>query len=55
MDGSKVKGCIYNNAEWFVNNFESDKLIKHDTDELHIFIGGNRTTMRIYMRILTFR
>ena len=23
-----VKGCIYNNAEWFLNNFETDKLIK---------------------------
>jgi hypothetical protein len=41
MDGSRVKGCIYNNAEWFLNNFETDKLIKHDSDELHIFIGGN--------------
>jgi mannose-6-phosphate isomerase-like protein (cupin superfamily) len=41
MDGNAVENSIYGSAGWLVKNFKAEGLVKHDSDELHIFIGGN--------------
>ncbi len=41
MDGDAVEGGIYGSARWLVKEFRTEGLVRHDSDELHIFIGGD--------------
>ena len=41
MDGDFFKGCIYSEASWLTGQCKCEGLVKHDSDELMVFIGGN--------------
>lgn len=41
MDGDFFKGCIYSEASWLTAPCKCDGLVKHDSDELMVFISGN--------------
>lgn len=41
MDGSVVAGSIFGCVEWIVSDLTTEGLIAHDSDELHMFVGGN--------------
>lgn len=41
LDGSIVPGSIFGCVEWIVGDLTTDGLIAHESDELHMFIGGN--------------
>ena len=41
MDGSVVKGSIFGCVEWIVSDLSTEGLISHDSDELHMFVGGD--------------
>jgi len=42
LDGDAVKGTIYYQAQWFVKPFTQAEMIKHDSDKLMIFLGGDK-------------
>ena len=41
MDGSVVPGSIFGYVEWIVADLTTEGLIRHDSDELHMFVGGD--------------
>ena len=41
MDGSFFEGCIYSEASWFNAPCKCNGLVKHDSDELMVFIGSD--------------
>ena len=41
MDGSVVKGSIFGCVEWIVSDLSTEGLVSHDSDELHMFVGGD--------------
>lgn len=41
IDGSIYPGCIFGSVQWLVKPFTALRIIKHDSDELHMFIGGD--------------
>jgi hypothetical protein len=40
-DGGSVPGAMYSCAGWIVRDFKAEGLVRHASDELHIFIGGD--------------
>ena len=46
IDGNYIKGCIFNEAGWIKGQFRQDKLIKHASDELLVFIGSDTVDYR---------
>ena len=41
IDESVVPGSIFGCMEWIVKDFTTGSFVSHDTDELHMFVGGN--------------
>ncbi|MBN2060944.1 MAG: hypothetical protein JW882_11085 [Deltaproteobacteria bacterium] len=41
MDGDVVEGCMFNEACWYVSPFKGPELLKHNSDEVLFFIGGD--------------
>ena len=41
MDGSVVNGCMFNNACWYIKSCKEPGLVKHHSDEVMFFIGGD--------------
>ncbi len=41
MDESVVKGCMFNEASWYVKSCREPGLIKHNSDKVMFFIGGD--------------
>ena len=36
-----VEGSIFGCVEWIVSDLSTEGLVKHDSDELHMFVGGD--------------
>ena len=43
LDGSVVPGSIFGCVEWIAADLTTEGLVKHDSDELHMFVGGDPT------------
>ena len=41
LDGSVVPGSIFGCVEWIAADLATEGLVKHDSDELHMFVGGD--------------
>lgn len=41
MSNERYPHCMFANVSWLVKPFEAVGLKKHDTDELHMFVGGD--------------
>jgi hypothetical protein len=41
MDGSVVNGCMFNKACWYIMSCKEPGLVKHNSDEVMFFIGGD--------------
>ena len=41
LDGSVVPGSIFGCVEWIAADLTTEGLLKHDSDELHMFVGGD--------------
>ena len=41
IDGSLVPGSFFGCVEWIAADLNADGLVKHDCDELHMFVGGD--------------
>ena len=41
LDGSVVPGSIFGCVEWIVSDLRTEGLLVHDSDELHMFVGGD--------------
>ena len=41
MDGSMIEGCMFNEASWYLMPCKEQGLIKHNSDKVMFFIGGN--------------
>lgn len=41
MDGSLFEGCMFGDVRWITGELISDSLVKHGSDELLVFIGGD--------------
>ncbi len=44
MDGTVVEGCMFNEACWYVMPFRGPGLVKHNSDKIAFFIGGDPET-----------
>jgi len=41
IDGDLVPGSFFGCVEWIVSDLSTEGLIRHDSDELHMFVGGD--------------
>ncbi len=41
MDGTVVKGCMFNEASWYLKPCREQGLVKHNSDKVIFLIGGN--------------
>lgn len=41
IDGKLVEGSFFGCVEWIVSDLRTEGLVAHDTDELHMFVGGD--------------
>ena len=41
IDESVVPGSLFGCVQWIMKDFTTEGLISHDTDELHMFVGGD--------------
>jgi hypothetical protein len=41
MDGTMIEGCMFNEASWYMAPCREPGLIKHNSDKVMFFIGGN--------------
>ncbi len=41
IDGSVCPGCIFSSVQWLIKPFTAPRMLKHDSDELHMFVGGD--------------
>lgn len=41
MDNEQVKGCMFNEASWYLKSCKEKGLVKHNSDKVMFFIGGN--------------
>jgi len=41
MDGNVVEGCMFNEACWYLKSCKQPGLVKHNSDEVMFFIGGD--------------
>ena len=41
MDGTMIEGCMFNEASWYLMPCRERRLIKHNSDKVMFFIGGN--------------
>ncbi|MBQ8263145.1 MAG: hypothetical protein IJY96_00015 [Oscillospiraceae bacterium] len=41
LDGDAVEGGIFGCVQWIVAEIEGEGLVAHDSDELHMFVGGD--------------
>jgi hypothetical protein len=41
MDGSMIEGCMFNEASWYLEPCKEQGLVKHHSDKVIFFIGGN--------------
>ncbi|MBR4692398.1 MAG: hypothetical protein IKP17_06545 [Oscillospiraceae bacterium] len=41
IDGSVVPGSFFGCVEWIVSDLHTEGLVAHETDELHMFVGGD--------------
>ena len=46
IDGAYFKDCIFNEAGWIKGTFSQEKLVKHTSDELLVFIGSDTDDYR---------
>ena len=41
MDGTMIEGCMFNEASWYLMPCKEQGLVKHNSDKVMFFIGGN--------------
>lgn len=41
MDGNMIEGCMFNEASWYLMPCKEQGLVKHNSDKVMFFIGGN--------------
>lgn len=41
MDGTMIEGCMFNEASWYLTSCREEGLVKHNSDKVIFFIGGN--------------
>ena len=41
IDDTVVEGCLFNQIGWYTKPFFAEGLIKHESDELLVFVGGD--------------
>lgn len=63
VDAGLIPGSIFGCVEWIVSDLSTEGLVRHDSDELHMFVGGDpkqheslgaELTMQLENDLLTF-
>ena len=54
-DGSIYSGAMFANASWLTKPFEAPGLKKHESDELHMFVGADSDTPEALNAVIEFQ
>ena len=55
IDGKLVEGSFFGCVEWIVSDLRSEGLVAHDTDELHMFVGGDPARHEVLNAVVDFQ
>ncbi len=55
IDGKLVEGSFFGCVEWIVSDLRTEGLVAHDTDELHMFVGGDPANHEALNAVVDFQ